>query len=89
MTKFSPLYNFSDWPNSELPSVAAGVYAIWREKTLIYCGMSGRSIESAIKTLTNEYMMLLLHHISRYIRTNVDMNGIWIRSQFDHSTGLL
>ena len=41
---FSPRHRFSDWPNSEVPTAAAGVYAIWRNDELIYCGMSGRSI---------------------------------------------
>ena len=42
---FSKKYKFSDWPNTQLPSVAAGVYAIWNNHELIYCGMSGREIE--------------------------------------------
>jgi hypothetical protein len=46
--KFSPRYRFADWPNPEIPKVAAGVYAIWRDDALIYCGMSGRQIEGAI-----------------------------------------
>ena len=36
---------FQDWPNSEIPGVAAGVYVIWHNDQLIYCGMSGREIE--------------------------------------------
>ena len=47
MEKFSPRFRFSDWPNADLPSVAAGVYAIWRNTDLIYCGMSGRDIDSS------------------------------------------
>ena len=43
---FSQRFRFSDWPNSEVPMVAAGVYAIWENETLIYCGMSGRGIDS-------------------------------------------
>jgi hypothetical protein len=41
---FSPRFRFSDWPNPQVPTAAAGVYAIWRGSELIYCGMSGRSI---------------------------------------------
>jgi hypothetical protein len=41
---FSRRFKFSEWPNAEVPRAAAGVYAIWREDELIYCGMSGRSI---------------------------------------------
>ena len=28
MLNFSPLYRFSDWPNANVPAVAAGVYAV-------------------------------------------------------------
>lgn len=43
---FSRRHRFSDWPNTEVPSSAAGVYAIWEGETLIYCGMSGRRFEA-------------------------------------------
>ncbi len=46
MTDFSEEYWFRDWPNSEIPLVAAGVYSIWHNENLIYCGMSGREIEN-------------------------------------------
>lgn len=42
MKRFSERVPFSLWSPSLVPSVAAGVYAIWDGKTLIYCGMSGR-----------------------------------------------
>ena len=44
---FSRRYRFSDWPNTGIPAVAAGVYAIWHGDTFIYAGMSGREIEKA------------------------------------------
>jgi len=43
--KFSKLFKFSDWPNKDIPSVSAGIYAIWNGDELFYCGMSGREIE--------------------------------------------
>ena len=46
MQLFSRRYKFCDWPNSDIPPVAAGVYAIWEGHSLIYCGMSGRQFES-------------------------------------------
>lgn len=46
-SQFSPRFKFSDWPNTSIPSVAAGVYAIWHDQALIYCGMSGREYEKA------------------------------------------
>ncbi len=44
-SRFSSKNRFSDWPNPEIPSVAAGVYAIWHGESLVYFGMSGREIE--------------------------------------------
>lgn len=41
---FSKRYQFANWPNREIPLVAAGIYAIWHNDTLIYCGMSGCEI---------------------------------------------
>ena len=37
-----PLFRFSNWPESSVPDVAAGVYTVWKGKQLIYVGMSGR-----------------------------------------------
>lgn len=44
--QFSCRFKFSDWPNPEVPQLAAGCYAIWHGDALIYCGMSGRQFES-------------------------------------------
>ena len=35
-------YPFAVWPVEVVPSVAAGIYAIWRGAQLVYVGMSGR-----------------------------------------------
>ena len=42
---FSKRYRFSDWPNADIPMLTAGLYVIWEDKQLVYCGMSGREIE--------------------------------------------
>jgi hypothetical protein len=34
--KFSQRFSFSEWPNPSIPSVAAGVYAIWKDAELVY-----------------------------------------------------
>ena len=47
---FSRRFWFSDWPNLNVPRIAVGVYAIWKGDELIYCGMSGRNINSKTKT---------------------------------------
>lgn len=39
-----PSYKFCDWPNRDVPKVAAGVYTIWHGSRLIYVGMSGRGM---------------------------------------------
>ena len=56
--KFSDRYRFADWPNSEIPAVAAGVYAIWNGDELFYCGMSGRQIEQAISQRKKKFVWL-------------------------------
>lgn len=43
--QFSERYKFADWPNKDIPKVAAGIYAIWNGAELFYCGMSGREME--------------------------------------------
>jgi hypothetical protein len=45
--EFSQRFKFSSWPNPVVPGSAAGVYVIWDDETLIYCGMSGREFERA------------------------------------------
>ena len=52
---FSSRFRFSDWPNPEVPNVAAGVYAIWHDEQLIYCGMSGRELEKALEAKKPRY----------------------------------
>jgi hypothetical protein len=42
---FSKRYRFSEWPNTEIPLITAGLYVIWDDKQLVYCGMSEREIE--------------------------------------------
>lgn len=46
---FSERHHFRDWPRHQLPAVAAGVYAIWEEDRLMYCGMSGREFTRAVE----------------------------------------
>ena len=42
------LYRFADWPNVAVPAVAAGVYTIWMDESLIYVGMAGRSLTESM-----------------------------------------
>lgn len=52
---FSERFAFRDWPNEAVPKVAAGVYAIWNDGLLVYCGMSGRGFEKKIKQNPKEF----------------------------------
>jgi len=38
------LYQFSEWPNEDLPDVAIGMYTIWKEDMFAYVGISGKSL---------------------------------------------
>ncbi|MES1264340.1 MAG: hypothetical protein ABUU24_01670 [Variovorax sp.] len=53
--EFSARHRFEDWPNTEVPAVAAGVYAVWDQDRLIYCGMSGREFEKAVSAARPKY----------------------------------
>jgi hypothetical protein len=53
--QFSPRFPFADWPNPAIPAVAAGVYAIWKDSELIYCGMSGREIDTKAQASPKKY----------------------------------
>src|SRR5688500_6884423 len=43
----APRYQFADWPNAEIPTIAAGVYTVWDGAVLVYVGMAGRGLTSA------------------------------------------
>jgi len=53
--KFTKRFKFKNWPNPNIPQVAAGVYVIWQDEELLYAGMSGREIEKAIKAGKKKY----------------------------------
>ena len=53
--KFTKRFKFKNWPNQNIPQVAAGVYVIWHDEELLYAGMSGREIEKAIKDGKKKY----------------------------------
>jgi len=72
--KFSKRYKFSSWPNKDIPMVTAGVYAIWNQEQLIYCGMSGREIEKAIESGKKKFGL--------YTRLNAHASGRLSGDQF-------
>lgn len=51
-----PLHWFREWPNAEVPPFGAGVYTVWDDAgTLIYVGMSGRTITIDTQPRTKPY----------------------------------
>jgi hypothetical protein len=42
--EFASEYRFGDWPNDQIPIVAAGVYTVWQADRLLYVGMAGRNL---------------------------------------------
>jgi hypothetical protein len=79
---FSARFPFSAWPNTEVPAVAAGVYAIWKGDELIYCGMSGREIDSKAKAGPKRYGLItrLSSHASG--RLSGDQFCVYIANRF-------
>lgn len=79
---FSHQFRFSDWPNSSVPAVAAGVYAIWKADTLIYCGMSGREIGTKATPQRKRYGLItrLASHASG--RLSGDQFCVYVANRF-------
>jgi hypothetical protein len=46
-----PIFRFCDWPNPQVPQVAAGVYTVWRDSELMYVGMAGRGLTAVVLLL--------------------------------------
>jgi len=42
--EFGPRYRFADWPNAEIPMVAAGVYTVWEGDEFVYVGFAGMKL---------------------------------------------
>ena len=51
-----PLHWFREWPNADVPAFGAGVYTVWDDaSTLVYVGMSGRTINIDTQPRTKPY----------------------------------
>ena len=44
---FSKKFKFKNWPKKNFPMVAAGVYVIWDEQTLLYVNTAGKDLDKA------------------------------------------
>jgi hypothetical protein len=80
--KFSPRFPFADWPNPAIPTVAAGVYAIWKDSELIYCGMSGREIETKAMTSTKKYGLVTRLNSHASGRLSGDQFCVYVANRF-------
>jgi hypothetical protein len=80
--QFSPRFPFADWPNPAIPAVAAGVYAIWKDSELIYCGMSGREIDTKAKTSPKKYGLVTRLNSHASGRLSGDQFCVYVANRF-------
>lgn len=80
--QFTPRFPFADWPNPDVPAVAAGVYAIWKDNELIYCGMSGREINSKSKTAPRKYGLVTRLNSHASGRLSGDQFCVYVANRF-------
>ena len=55
---FSKKFKFKNWPKKNFPSVAAGVYVIWDDQTLLYVGTAGKDLDKAKKSGKNKFGLI-------------------------------
>ena len=44
---FSKRLKFKNWPKTNFPALAAGIYVIWDEQTLLYVNTAGKDLDKA------------------------------------------
>lgn len=80
--QFTPRFPFADWPNPGVPAGASGVYAIWKDKELIYCGMSGREIDSKGKDAPKKYGLVTSLNSHASGRLSGDQFCVYLANRF-------
>jgi hypothetical protein len=80
--QFSRRCPFASWPDRSVPAVAAGVYAIWRGDELIYCGMSGREIDSKGKAAPKKYGLVTRLNSHASGRLSGDQFCVYVANRF-------
>lgn len=68
----SPLYRYSDWPNSTVPN-DSGAYAVWQEDELVWVGSAGGSLRSRFD-----------RHIKGQRRGSEFLKSVYSRLMFRH-----
>lgn len=81
MRRFSPLFNFASWRPELVPAVAAGVYAIWEEGKLIYCGMSGRGFDPAVAATKSKHGLVTRLHSHASGRLSGDQFCVYVANR--------
>jgi hypothetical protein len=79
---FTPRFPFASWPNVSVPAVAAGVYAIWMDNELIYCGMSGREIDSKGKAAPKKHGLITRLNSHASGRLSGDQFCVYVANRF-------
>jgi hypothetical protein len=79
---FSSRFPFAPWPNPSVPAVAAGVYAIRRDRELVYCGMSGREIDSKGKVAPKKYGLVTRLKSHASARLSGDQFCVYVANRF-------
>ena len=44
---FSKRFKFKNWPKTNFPALAAGIYVIWGNQTLLYVNTAGKDLDKA------------------------------------------
>ncbi len=80
-TELGDQFAFGDWPNEAVPKVAAGVYAIWKNDLLVYCGMSGRNFEEQVKQSPKEFGLITRLRSHASDRLSGDQSCVYVANR--------
>jgi hypothetical protein len=76
-------HQFSEWPNSEVPSFGAGVYTIWhRDGRFVYVGMSGRGISKSSVPRNSRHGIYTRLHSHASGRRSGDQFCVYVADRF-------
>ena len=71
---FSKKFKFKNWPKNNFPAVAAGIYVIWDEQTLLYVSVAGKDLDKAQRAGKTNFGLIT--------RLNSHANGRAANDQF-------
>ena len=55
---FSKKFKFKNWPKKNFPAIAAGIYVIWDEQTLLYVSVAGKDLDKAQRAGKNKFGLI-------------------------------